>query len=143
MTIVAIDHNDHRYTVEGTFDLSSAGAVLAISYPAGQTKTVRGKSMSVVKNGTGIYDVTIKLSSTISGPTFQAVELVQAHSFIISATVGAATTTRVSGVSMTTAGDVLVKILTMNNSAAAADTTVAITVGFSAIFIYSRMDQAI
>jgi hypothetical protein len=138
-----IFHNDYRYEIEGSFDLSAGAAVLAITYPAGQTKTVRGRGMSVVKNGTGTYDVTVKLSSTISGPTFQSVELLDADAKLVGATVATALDARIQSVTLSTAGDIVIKVLTTQTSGAAADTTGAITVSFQVVFCYTRMDQAL
>lgn len=136
-------HNDARYEIEGSFDLSAAAAVLTISYPAGQTKTVRGKGMSVVKNGAGTYDVTVKLSSTISGPTFQSIELLDADAKLVAVTVATALDARVASVALSTAGDIVIKVLTTQTTGAAADTTAAVTVSFQVVFCYTRMDQAI
>lgn len=142
-TLNTIFHNDCRYEIEGTFDLSAAAAVLAITYPAGQTKTVRGKGMTVVKNGTGTYDVTVKLSSTVSGPSFQAIELVDGNANFIGATVATTLDCRIQSVTLTAAGDILIKVITAQTSGAAADTTGAITVAFRVVFIYNRMDQVL
>lgn len=142
-TMNTVFHNDYRYEIEGSFDLSAAAAVLTISYPAGQTKTVRGKGMSVVKNGTGTYDVTVKLSSTVSGPTFQSVELLDADAKIVATTVATALDARVASVLLSTAGDLVIKVQTTQTTGAAADTTAAVTVSFQVCICYARMDQAI
>jgi len=142
-TMNTIFHNDSRYEIEGCFDLNSSAAVLNISYPAGQIKTVRGKAMSVVKNGTGTYDVTVKVTSTVSGAVFQSVELLDADAKIIATTVATALDARVASVLTNTAGDLIIKIQTTQTTGAAADTTAAITVSFQIVICYSRMDQAI
>lgn len=136
-------NNFNRYEIEGTFDLSAAAAVLPITFPAGQTKTVRGENMSVVKNGTGTYDVTVKLSSTISGPTFQAIELLDGNANLIGATLATVLDARIQSVALSTAGDIVIKVITAQTSGAAADTTGAITVSFRVVFCYNRMGQAI
>lgn len=136
-------HNDGRYEIEGSFDLSAGAAVSTITYPAGQTKTVRGKGMTAVKNGTGTYDVTVKLSSTISGPTFQSIELLDADAKLVATTVATALDARIASVLLNTAGDIVIKVLTTQTSGAAADTTAAVTVSFQVVFCYVRMDQVI
>lgn len=138
-----IFHNDYRYEIEGTFDLSAGAAVSSISYPAGQTKTVRGRGMTVVKNGTGTYDVTVKNSSTVSGATFQAIELVDGNANLIGATLATVLDARIQSVALSTAGDIVIKVITAQTSGAAADTTGAITVAFRVVFVYTRMDQAL
>lgn len=138
-----IFHNDARYEIEGSFDLSAGAAVSNISYPAGQTKTVRGKGMTCVKNTTGIYDVTVKTSSTISGATIQVLELIDANANIVATTVATALTARIASVVVNTAGDIVIKVITAQTTGAAADTTVAITVAFRVVFCYARMDQAL
>lgn len=136
-------NNLNRLEIEGTFDLSAAAAVNTISYPAGQTKTVRGENMSVVKNGTGTYDVTVKLSSTISGPTFQAVELLDGQANIIAVAVATVLDCRIASVALSTAGDLVIKVITAQTTGAAADTTAAITVGFRVVVCYARMGQVL
>jgi hypothetical protein len=49
MNTVTMYRNAGRMEVEGQFELSAAGAV----------GTVRGDGVSVVKNGTGLYDITV------------------------------------------------------------------------------------
>ena len=138
-----VSHNDNQYQITGSFDLSAAAAVLNITYPAGQTKTVRGKGMTVTKSATGQYDVTVKTSSTISGPTFQAVEFLYGDATINATVVATVLSARVASVTLSTAGDLVVRVITAQTTGAAADTTAAITVSFEVEICTNRMDQAL
>jgi L-serine deaminase len=135
--------NTGRLEIEGTFDLSAAAAVLNISYPQGQIKTVRGQNMSVVKAAVGTYTVTVKSSSTISGATFQAVELLDGQANLIGATLATAVDAHVGSVTLSATGDIVISINTCNAAGASADTTGAITVSFRVVLCTLRMDQAL
>ena len=50
MNTVTMFRNGHRLQVEGQIDLSAAGAVTAY----------RGDGVTVVKNGVGLYDITVQ-----------------------------------------------------------------------------------
>jgi hypothetical protein len=54
-TMETVFSNYARFECEGQFDLSSAGAVSAY----------RGDGVTVVKNGTGLYDITVKNPSKL------------------------------------------------------------------------------
>lgn len=142
-TTQSVFHNPGRYVIEGTFDLSSSAAVSSISYPVGQTKTVRGQGMTCAKISTGTYDVTVKTSSTVSGATIQNIELLDAKASPIATTLTVVLSARVSTVTLSTAGDIVIRVITAQTSGAAADTTAAITVGFNVVFAYTRNDQVI
>lgn len=130
--------NHERLEIEGTFDLSAAAAVLTLTYPGGSTKTVRGIGMSVVKNGTGTYDVTCKMS-TIGGPVFQPVELLDGQANFIGATVATTLDARIQSVATVAAtGDLLIKVITAQTTGAPADTTGAITVAFHVVINTAR-----
>lgn len=130
--------NHERLEIEGTFDLSAAAAVLVLTYPGGSTKTVRGIGMSVVKNGTGTYDVTCKASSTL-GPVFQPVELLDGQANFIGLTLGTDLDARIQSVTTVAAtGDLLIKVITAQTSGAPADTTAAITVAFHVVIATAR-----
>lgn len=136
--------NDFTMVIEGSFDLSASAAVLTLTYPAGQTKTVRGKGMTVTKTGTGTYAVVVKTSSTISGPTFQAVEFVGGDAGLVGATVATALGARLGGIpTLTSAGDITFNVITLSSTGAAVDTTGAITVTFEVEIITNRMDLAL
>jgi hypothetical protein len=135
--------NPGKFEIEGSFDLTSGAAVTTLTVGLG-TKTVRGQHMSVVKNTTGTYDVTVKLASTLDGqPVFQAVELLDADAHIIATTVATALDARVASVTIDTSGNMVIRVLTVQTTGAAADTTAAITVSFDVKFAYERFDQMI
>jgi len=129
--------NNETLTLAGSFDLSASAAVQNISYPAGVTKTVRGVGMSVVKAATGTYDVTIKQSSA-QGPVFQPVEVLYTDATLMATTLATVLSARVSSVTVSATGDLVVRILTAQTTGAAADTTAAITVTFEVIISTSR-----
>lgn len=136
-------NNDARLVIEGTFDLSAGAAVVPFTSGVA-TKTVRGQNMSVVKNGTGTYDVTVKYASSLDGkPVFQPVELLYGNANLVGATVATTLDARIHSVTVTTAGDLLIKVITAQTSGAAADTTGAITVAFMVILATGRQDQVI
>lgn len=117
--------------VEGSFDLSAGAAVLSITYPGGVTATCRGDNLTCVKNGTGTYDVTLKGTTAL-----KLVELLRADASILATTVATALDARVASVLQAggSAGDdIIIKVLTIQTSGAAADTTGAITVNFEAV----------
>lgn len=144
MNTVSLDWNDNKITVEGTFSLSAAAAVL--SQTAGLTsKTVTGQGMSVVKNGTGRYDVTMKTASALDGkPSIQPVEFLYGNANIVATTVATVLDCRILGVPTITAnGDITFSVITAQTTGAAADTTAAILVSFMVVFAVNRMDQVL
>lgn len=134
-----------RLEIEGSFDLSAAAAVLNITAPDGSTKTCRGQNLSVAKNGTGAYDVTWKCASVLDGsPVFQCVELVNGRADLIANAVATALSARIKAAPTTDAnGNLLFTVLTVGSTGAAADTTGAVTVGFSIVINTARMDGVI
>lgn len=143
MNVVSKFNNEGRFVIEGSFDLSAAAAVQNIT--AGVvTKTVRGQNMSVVKNGTGTYDVTLKLASSLDGkPIFQPVELLYGNANLIGATVATVLDARIASVALDTSGNLVIKVITAQTTGAAADTTGAITVAFMVVLATTRQDQVI
>jgi hypothetical protein len=136
--------NEARMVIEGTFDLNSSAAVLSITYPAGQTKTVRGKGMTVSKTGTGTYVVVVKNSSSLLGATFQPVEFVGGDACIVASTVATALSARLGAAPTVDAnGNLNITVITAQTTGAAADTTGAITVAFEVVLVINRMDQAL
>lgn len=135
-------HNSARYVIEGSFDLSAAAAVQNITAGVA-TKTVRGENMSVVKNGTGTYDVTVKLAGTLDGLPFRPVELLYGNANIIAAAVATVLDCRIQSVTVTSSNDILIKVVTAQTTGAAADTTGAITVAFQVVFSINRMDPVL
>jgi hypothetical protein len=141
MTNETVYLNPGRFVIEGTFDVDTTGAVLNLTMPNGGTKTVRGQHMSVVKSGTGQYDVTVKLASALDGkPVFQPVELLDGTAKLIAATVATALGARVASVTTDSNGNIVIRVLTTGSTGAAADTTAAVTVGFMAVVCTVRLD---
>lgn len=138
-------HLNGKLVIEGSFDLDSSAAVKNISMPDGTTKTVRGEGMTVAKNGTGTYDVTVKLASSLDGqPVFQPVEApLHANASLFGATLATALQARVSAIATDTSGNLKVTVKTMDATGAAVDTTGAITVTFKADLEYNRMGGVI
>lgn len=137
MNISPVYQNEASWVVQGTFDLSAGAAVLAISNPDGSTKTVRGDNMSVVKNGTGTYDVTLKGTSNL-----KLVELLDGRAALIGATVATALSARIQSALQpggSSGDDIIIKVITAQTTGAAADTTGAITVSFSVTIRIRRM----
>lgn len=144
LTNKAVHLNPGKLIIEGSFDLTSGAAVSTISNPDGSTKTVRGQHMSVAKNGTGTYDVTVKLASSLDGqPVFQPVEILYADANLYGTPLGGAFEARISAVAKDANGNIKVTVKTMSAAGADADTSAAITVCFKAEIDYARMDPVI
>jgi len=136
--------NDCRLEIEGTFDLNASAAVLNISYPAGQIKTVRGKAMSVTKTGTGTYLVVVKTASSTMGPHINIIEFVGGDADVIGTTLATVLSARLGGVPTIDAnGNINITVITAQTTGAAADTTGAITIAFEVTLVINRMDQAL
>ena len=143
MNLVTKFHNSARYVIEGSFDLSAGAAVQNITDGV-ETKTVRGEGMSVAKNGTGTYDVTVKLASSLDGkPVFQPVELLYGNANFIGTTLATTLDARIKSVALDTSGNLVISVITAQTTGAAADTTGAITVAFQVIVATQRMGRVI
>src|SRR5882757_532877 len=122
-------NNYGRFKVKGTFDLSSSAAVNTLTYPAGGTKTVRGRGMTVTKASTGTYTVVIQTSNSTGGPVIPIVELVDGDAGLTGSTVAGALNARIGGAPPIDAnGNINVTVITGGSTGAATDTTAAITI---------------
>lgn len=143
-TMSSFYNNYGRFKIEGSFDLSAAAAVQTLTYPAGGTKTVRGRGMSVVKTGTGTYTVTCQTSNTVGGPVINLTEFVDGDAGLVAATLGGVFGVRLGGIpTLDTNGNISIPLVTTNAAGANTDTTAAITVVFNATFVMFRMDNVL
>jgi hypothetical protein len=133
--------NDGRFVIEGVISLSSGAAVNTVTAGTA-SKTVTGQFMSCVKNGTGRYDVTVKLASSLDGkPIFQPVEFLGGYAHIVATTVATALWGRLLGAPTVDAnGNLVISVITAQTTGAAADTTAAVLVSFQVVLCTQRMD---
>lgn len=136
-TNVAIYNNYGRYEIEGSFDLSAAAAVLPITIGT-DSVTCRGDNLSCAAGGTGTYTVTLKGTGNL-----QLVETIFADAAIRATTVAAALFARVSSVTQSTNGDIVITVLTTSAAGAAIATTAAITVGFQVVLRNIRVNNVL
>lgn len=142
--------NYARLEIEGAFNVSTSGTVVAISYPAGETATCRGDNLSVVRASAGVYTVTYKNSSQ----SFALVETLHASAGVSptdfgSTALGTALFARVSNVNIPTSGsaqgDIQFTVTTSatQGGAAADNGTTAECVNFRVITRTNRIRNVI
>jgi hypothetical protein len=121
--------NSARFEMEGTFALSAAGAVGAVT----------GDGVSVVKNGTGLYDITVTNPSGL-----ELVKVMAAGADLIDTAVG---TVKDVGVKTppaksATTGNFTMTVRTVNAAGADVDeATDACTIGFRFVIQCARMSN--
>ena len=127
----AVFQNYARWEIEGQVDLSAAGAVLAI----------RGDGMTVVKNGTGLYDVTVKGSQGM-----KLVEILFSDASVQDSALGTVKDAAIKSITQSTTGttvdDITLTFRTVTAAFADVDeATNALTVSFQAVLRTRKMSN--
>lgn len=121
MNATSIFQNEHRWVIEGQVDLSAAAAV-------GDS---RGTNMVWARTAVGTYTCTVKGTTAT-----RMYEALKASAFLSdAATLAGALEARISGIAQATDGtdDVVITVLTCNETGAAADTTAAVTLNIDVV----------
>lgn len=118
--------NAHRLVCEGQVDLSAAGAVTAY----------RGDGITVAKNGTGLYDITVD-----NPGEFMLVKVLDSGSDLVDAAIGTVKDVGVKSMTQSsTTGKFLMTIRTVDAAGADVDeATNACTVSFRFVVQTARM----